>query len=84
MAQADEVICSPSSPITECYDFVEVTIIITKPVARNPFTDVSVSGHFSQLGQGNNVSVDGSVIRPMELFSASVLCLPNRVTMLIR
>jgi hypothetical protein len=59
IAQADKVIYSQSSPITECYDFVEVAMNITRPVARNPFTDVSVSGHFSQLGQGSNVSVEG-------------------------
>jgi Protein of unknown function (DUF4038)/Domain of unknown function (DUF5060)/Putative collagen-binding domain of a collagenase len=59
IGQADEVAFSQSSPTTECYDFVEVTINITKPAARNPFTDVSVSGHFSLLDHGDSVSVDG-------------------------
>ena len=59
IGQADEVTFSQSSPITECYDFVEVTINIAKPVARNPFTDVNVSGVFNQLDQGNKLSVEG-------------------------
>jgi hypothetical protein len=59
IGQAEEVGFSQSSPVIECYDFVEVTMNIASPVARNPFTDVSVSGHFTQLARGNDVSVAG-------------------------
>lgn len=57
--EKDVVTFTQSSSSTECYDFVEVTMHVAKPVARNPFTDVSVFGHFKQLDQANNFSVDG-------------------------
>ena len=57
--QADEVTFSQSSSSTECYDFVEVTMNVAKPLVRNPFTDVTVSGHFSQLDHGNDLIVNG-------------------------
>lgn len=57
--QADEVTFSQSSSSTECYGFVEVTMNIAKPTVRNPFTDVTVSGHFSQLDHGNDLTVNG-------------------------
>jgi hypothetical protein len=59
MGQGEKVTFSQSSASTECYDFVEVTMNVAKPVARNPFTDVTVSGHFSQVGQGDDLIVDG-------------------------
>jgi len=59
IGQSEEVTFSQPSVGTECYDFVEVTLNIAKPAARNPFTDVAVSGHFSQVGQGNDLMVDG-------------------------
>jgi hypothetical protein len=59
IGQGEEVTFSQSSFGTECYDFVEVTLNIAKPAARNPFTDIAVSGHFSQVGQGNDLMVDG-------------------------
>jgi len=59
ISQADEVTFSQSSASTECYDFVELTINNARPVTRNPFTDVTVSGHFSQLDDGNDLAVDG-------------------------
>jgi hypothetical protein len=58
-AQGERVIFSQSSESIECYNFVEVTMRVLRPVARNPFTGISVSGHFSQVGQGNDLVADG-------------------------
>jgi hypothetical protein len=41
-----------------CYDFVEVTLTVTQPQAKNPFTDVTVEGSFAPKG-GQPLSVDG-------------------------
>jgi Protein of unknown function (DUF4038)/Domain of unknown function (DUF5060)/Putative collagen-binding domain of a collagenase len=54
-----EVTFSQSSASTECYDFVEVTINIAGPVVRNPFTEVTISGHFGLQDQGSDLAVDG-------------------------
>jgi hypothetical protein len=43
----EEVTVSQSGASTDLNDFVEVTLSVPKPVARNPFTDVVVSGRFS-------------------------------------
>ena len=42
----------PSASIVDAYDFVEVTIAIAKPDARNPFTDASVTGSFAPENGG--------------------------------
>ncbi len=55
----EEVTFTQSSDNTECYDFIEVTMDVVNPVARNPFTEVTVSGHFGQVDQGNDLIVDG-------------------------
>jgi hypothetical protein len=57
--QSAPVKFSQSSRSIECYDFVEVAINVLKPVPRNPFTSVSVSGHFSLIGQGSDLVADG-------------------------
>ena len=57
--QGEEVTFSQSAASTGCYDFVEVVMNIAKPVARNPFKHVTVSGHFSQVGQGDDLIVEG-------------------------
>ncbi len=36
--EPERVKFSQSSPGIECYDFVEVTINVLRPVVRNPFT----------------------------------------------
>jgi hypothetical protein len=59
VGHGEEVVFSQSSESTECYDFVEVTMNLVKPVARNPFTEISVAGRFGQGDQGNDVNVDG-------------------------
>jgi hypothetical protein len=50
---------SQSSESIECYDFVEITMKVLRPLNRNPFTSVSVSGHFNPVGQANNFVADG-------------------------
>jgi hypothetical protein len=58
-AQQEQLTISQSTPTAECYNFVEVTINVVKPVARNPFTNVAVSGRFHQVAQGDDFVVDG-------------------------
>ena len=55
----EEVTFSQSSVSCECFRYVDVTMNVLNLVTRNPFTKVSVSGHFHQLGQGNDLYVDG-------------------------
>src|SRR5581483_7618543 len=43
---APEVTFTPSGAKVEAYDFLEVTLAVRKPTAKNPFTDVSVTGQF--------------------------------------
>jgi hypothetical protein len=45
-AEAPEVTFTPSSNKVEAYDFLEVTLGVRKPTAKNPFTDVAVTGQF--------------------------------------
>src|SRR4029077_2666393 len=39
-----------STQTIDAYDFVEVTVQVTQPDARNPFTDVAVNGSFTKQG----------------------------------
>jgi hypothetical protein len=55
----EEVTFSQSSANCECFGYVEVTMNVLNLVTRNPFTKVSVSGQFRQLGQGNDFNVEG-------------------------
>lgn len=48
----------PSADKVEAYDFLEVTLSVRNPSAKNPFTDVSVSGHFQREG-GAATAVEG-------------------------
>ena len=47
-----------SSASVEVYDFVEVTVSVTRPTVVNPFTEVTVAGEF-RCGDGKLVKVDG-------------------------
>jgi hypothetical protein len=65
-----DVAFSQSGQSVEAYDFVEVTLNVSKPDARNPFTDVTVRGHFEKTSGADKLSVtgfcdasDGSVFR---------------------
>jgi len=53
-----EVTFTASADKVEAYDFLEVTLGVRNPSARNPFTDVSVSGQFRREG-GEATSVEG-------------------------
>lgn len=65
-----EVSFSQPAGSVEAYDFVEVTVNITGPDARNPFTDATLRGTFGKTGgsaqtpvEGFCDSADGSVFR---------------------
>src|SRR5215468_10395206 len=47
-----------SADTVEAYDFVEVTVTVAKPTAKNPFTDVAVTGAFRR-GDAAPVAVQG-------------------------
>jgi hypothetical protein len=70
LAAPQEVSFSPAGGSVEAYDFFEVTVNVTGPDARNPFTDVTVLGSFAKAGaiERRNVkgfcdSADGSLFR---------------------
>jgi Protein of unknown function (DUF4038)/Domain of unknown function (DUF5060) len=48
-----------SAETVEAYDFVEITLNVTSPDAKNPFTDVVVEGQFGKAGDSRRLSVDG-------------------------
>src|SRR5262249_1324488 len=48
-----------STPTVEAYDFVEVTLTVAGPDARNPFTDVEVEGQFGKAGTSESIRTDG-------------------------
>lgn len=64
-----EITFGESATAVDVYDFVEVTINVTRPTAVNPFTDVVVAGEFScEDGEPRKVdgfcdAQDGSVFR---------------------
>lgn len=59
-AAPSNVAFTPSASSVAAYDFVEVTIAATHQDARNPFTDVSVTGSFALAnGGGHQWDVDG-------------------------
>jgi hypothetical protein len=47
-----------SSDKVAAYDFLEVTLAVKEPAAKNPFTDVSILGQFGPEG-AEPISVDG-------------------------
>jgi hypothetical protein len=49
---------SASTVAVETFDFADVVIQVSQPDARNPFTDVTVSGEFT-LADGAPIRVDG-------------------------
>ena len=70
LAAAKDVSFSPAAGSVEAYDFLEVTVNVAEPDARNPFTDVTLRGSFAKAGaiERSNVegfcdSPDGSVFR---------------------
>jgi len=72
LAQAapSNITFSQSAEAIEAYDFVEITLNVSSPDAKNPFTDVVVEGQFGKTGSGQHLNVsgfcdsaDGSVFR---------------------
>jgi hypothetical protein len=57
-ADSDGPTFKQSANRVEACDFVEVTIALQSPTARNPFTDVTIAGQF-QHASGKPVSVEG-------------------------
>jgi hypothetical protein len=56
---APAVTFAQSTDKVDAYDFVEVTITVPKATAKNPFTDVAVTGQFSQVEGGKPMAVEG-------------------------
>jgi hypothetical protein len=53
-----EVTFTPSADKVEAYDFLELTLAVRKPTAKNPFTDVTVTGQVQREGEPP-LSVEG-------------------------
>src|SRR6266542_4048606 len=69
-AAPSNITFSQSADTVEAYDFIEVTLKVASPDARNPFTDVTVEGQFGKNTGLQRLSVtgfcdaaDGSVYR---------------------
>jgi hypothetical protein len=58
-AAPSTVAFAPSPSSVEAYDFLEVVINVGTPDAGNPFTDVTVSGNFSEASGAKQWRVDG-------------------------
>src|ERR1035438_829042 len=54
-----KIVFSQSAPAVSAYDFVEVSVYIDSPRARNPFTEASVAGSFGKAGSSERLHVDG-------------------------
>jgi hypothetical protein len=54
-----EVAFSQSAASVAAYDFVEVSLHVSAPVAGNPFTEAEVTGWFGMAGTMERVKVDG-------------------------
>jgi len=59
LASPTNVSFSLSAPTVDAYDFVEVTINVTSPDAKNPFTDAAVEAQFGRSGESKRLSVNG-------------------------
>src|SRR5262249_13463747 len=57
-ADGPSVTFTQSVDKVDAYDFVEVTAALKGPTAKNPFTDVSISGQFAPEG-GKPTAVEG-------------------------
>src|SRR3989441_7535192 len=56
---ASNVSFSQSVETVEAYDYVEVTLNVDKPDARNPFLDVAVTASFSKTDGSERKTVEG-------------------------
>jgi hypothetical protein len=58
-AAPTKITFSQSAATVEAYDFVEVTLNVASPDAKNPFTDVAVEGQFGKAGDSQRLAVAG-------------------------
>src|SRR5690349_17083482 len=49
----------PSATTVDAFDFVEITLKVEAPDARNPFLDAAVDGHFEKSGGADRIAVEG-------------------------
>jgi len=58
-ASPADVTFSPGAVTVEAYDFVEVTLNVASPDAKNPFTDVTVEAQFGKTADSKRLTADG-------------------------
>jgi Protein of unknown function (DUF4038)/Domain of unknown function (DUF5060) len=58
-AAAREVAFSQSAASVAVYDFVEVSLQVSTPVAGNPFIDAAVTSSFGRTDSSDRITVDG-------------------------
>ncbi len=54
-----KVTFTQSGQIVEAYDFIEITLNIASPDAKNPFAEAIVEGRFGKAGDTHSLPVDG-------------------------
>ena len=59
LASPASVTFSQVAKSIEAYDFVEVTLNVASPDAKDPFTDVTVQAEFGNTGESKRLNVDG-------------------------
>ena len=73
-----DVSSSQSAQSVEAYDFVEVTLNVSGPDAKNPFADASVQGEFGKVGTALACRWMVSVIHRTVACFVSASCPPLR------
>ena len=58
-AELPNIEFSQSSEVVDCYDYVEVSIRLDRPPAKNPFREIFVAGRLSKTDKTRAISVDG-------------------------
>jgi Protein of unknown function (DUF4038)/Domain of unknown function (DUF5060) len=58
-AAPQNVTLNQSANTVDAYDFVEATLKLDAPNARNPFVDASVDGYFEKAGGADRIIVEG-------------------------
>ena len=58
-AAPGNVTFSQGAETVQAYDFLEITLNVASPDAKNPFTDASVEARFGKTGGDKRLSVDG-------------------------
>ena len=58
-AASRDVTFDPATPAVQAYDIAEVTVHVASPDAKNPFTDVTITGTFGKRGDPTRTAVEG-------------------------